>query len=664
MRQLILLPVWLVSFTLTAQDVPEVVFGKVSDEDRRLTEVPGDPTAEAYVLYDRQSLDFGYSDAEGPSLIETFHQRIKLLRPSSFDRADVVLRYNRAYEQISNVEAYLHPAGGGTIAVRPEQIVDEVEEDDERVVKFTFPRVSEGTIIEYRYTRRGKNILIPTPFVFQQDIPVRWAQYDAMIPPYYGYVSLGTGALDVNEVKITKRAWGPRWTTGAYRTDQDKIEHSDILWAKRDLPAFRSQPYSNNASDYLPKIQLQLQSVQYPNRPKQTIFGDWQETVDELQARQDFGRYYRNKINYSKVWKAFEPDLAGLQSDREKVVAAYRFVTQSIGWTGRYYFLATDSPNKIFDNRAGNSADLNIVLLSLLNEAGIEAHPLLVSLRNTGAPIEQYPLLDQFNHLMVYTELDGNPFFLDAGDADRPPGLPRERALNHRGWIADKDNPRWVTIDVPSSRQVTMVEMNVGADGRATGKIQGRLENYFAFAGRSTLSEATTEREKPVVRDIMAAFPEATVDSFTVLEGKSDQAEQFNYEAQLTVPAAQVLDDYLYLQTVILPLLEGDLADADQRSFPIDFPYPWEHRYIASVHLPEGYHLEEAPAPVRLKAEDGSIVATFSSQETVPGLISVALTVQLGRTLYAAHEYDALRDMFRRIIEMQEAPLVLKRQTK
>ncbi|MGB3801561.1 MAG: DUF3857 domain-containing protein [Lewinella sp.] len=664
MRHLFLLAGWLVALSLSAQSIPRITFGKVTDEDRKLTQVPGDSTAEAYVLYDRQSLDFEYSDIDGPSLVETFHQQIKLLRPSSFDRADVVLHYHRIYEKITDVEAFVHPPTGGTIPLRPEQIIDEAENDDGRVVKFTFPQVTVGSIIEFRYVRRRDNILIPTPFVFQQDIPVRWAQFDAMIPPYYGYVSLGTGALDVNEVKITKRSWGPKWGSGAYRNREEAIEHSDIVWAKKDLPAFRSQPYSNNASDYLPKIQLQLQSVQYPGRPKQTIFGDWQETVKELQDRQDFGRYYRNKINYAKVWKAFEPDIAGLQSDAEKIAAAYRFVTSTISWNGRYYFLATDSPNKVFDNRTGNSADLNIVLLSLLNEAGIEAHPLLVSLRNTGAPIEQYPLLDQFNHLMVYTEVDGKPLFLDAGDADRPAGLPREQALNHRGWVGDKADPRWITIDVPSSRRVTMVEMEVGPAGLATSKIQGRLENYFAFAGRNTLSEASSEREKPVVREIATAYPQATITSFAVKEGKSDRPDQLDFEARVTVPAGQVMDDYLYLQPILIPLLEGDLADADQRTFPIDFPYPWEHRYIANIRLPEAYHLDEAPAPVRVKAEDGSIVASFSAQESSPGLVSVALTVQLGRTLYAAHEYDALRDMFRRIIDMQQSPLVLKRQTK
>ena len=649
---------------LPAQSVPQVVFGVVSDEDRTLTEVPGDTTADAYVLYDRQSLDFEYSDMEGPSLIETFHQRIKLLRPSSFERSNVTITYRREYEEVGSVEGFVHLPTGGSIPLAAREIRDEKIDDEDNVVRFTFPQVSEGAIIEYRYTLRSRSILVPTPFVFQQSIPVRYAQFDAMIPPYYGYVSLGTADLDVNEMKITKRAWGPKLNHGAYSSGQDKIEHSAIIWAKRDLPGFRTQPYCNNATDYIPKIQLQLQSVQYPDQPKQEIFGTWQKTVENLQERPDFGRYYRYKINYAKVWKAFEPELADAATDAEKIAAAYRFVTQTINWNERYRWLASASPNKVFEDKSGNSADLNIMLLSLLNEAGIEAHPLLVSLRNTGAPIEQYPLLDQFNHLMVYTEATGQPLFLDAGDPDRPAGLPRWDALNHRGWVGDKQNPRWVTIDVPSSRKVTMVEMELNADGTMTTKLQGRLENYFAFEGRNILHRATAEREKPVVCEIAAGFPQSTVTSFTLLEDKGNRPEVMNYEAQLSVPAGETMNDYLYLQAVLVPVLDGDLADTEERTMPIDFAYPWEQRYIANIRLPEGYALEEAPAPIRVKAADGSMLASFSAEQNAPGLVSVSLTVQLGRTVYAAHEYPALRDMYRRVIELQESLLVLKRQAK
>ena len=646
---------------VTAQDIPVVDFGRVSLEDRQLVAAPGDSTAEAYVLYDRQSLDFDYREGEGPTLRETFHTRIKLFRPSSFERANVSIGYSRDYGSIDEVEGIIHLPGGGSIPVPAEHVKQEQVREDYYRVKFTFPQVTEGAIIEYRYVRRTKSILIPTTFVFQQDIPVRWAQFDAMIPPYYGYVSLTTPHLDVNRNKLTRREWGPNFYPGAYNVNNQRLEHTDLLWAMQDLPAFREQPYSNNTQDYLPQVRLQLESVQYPGRPKQEVFGSWQTTVEELQDRADFGRYYRNKINYHRVYREFA---ATLPEGASEAAVAYAFVGTKVRWNEEYRMLASRSPNQIYDSRTGNSADLNMMLLALLNESGIEAHPLLVSLRDRGAPVEQYPLLDQFDHLMVYAELQAGPVVMDVNDPNRPAGLPRIQALNHRAWVGDKRNPRWVDLDVPLSRNVSMAQITVAPDGTAEVGLRMRMNNYYALETRSGLRAAGSLREAPVAREILALFPGGEISRADKLDDDAEHPDRLDYELALRLPAGQPSGDYLYLQPVLFPMLDGQLADAEQRTLPVDFPYPWEQRYVANVILPEGYALEDAPQPVRIGTEDGSVTASYSVTENGGNNLTLMITVKLSRTLYSATEYRTLREMFRRIIEMQESPLVLKKQAK
>ncbi|WP_116124639.1 DUF3857 domain-containing protein [Lewinella sp. IMCC34183] len=658
-----LILVYLLSVTaLAAQEIPDITYGRVSDEDRALRQVPGDSTADAYVLYDRLSLGFNYNEQDGPSLAERHHRRVKLLRPSAFDRADVELTFDREFSEISDLEGIIHLPTGGSLPLSPADIHQERVGGTREVIKFTFPRVTEGAIIEYRYVARRKSILIPSTYYFQEDIPVRWAQYDALIPPYYRYVSLTTPRLDVSQTKLTARAWGPRFKVGAYNAGEQKLEHADVLWAMHDLPAFRDQPYSNNVSDYLPKVRLQLQAVQYPGQAEMSIFGDWEETVKELQDRQDFGRYYRNKINYGNLWKAAAPDIEAAATPRAKIEAAYAFINRNISWDGDFALLASESPNRVFQNGTGTTADLNIALLSLLNEAGIEAHPLLVSLRNTGAPIESYPIMEQFNHLLVYTEVDGAPLLLDAGSRDRPAGLPAEEALNHRGWVADKNNPRWVDLEVGTSRQVLMLDVDVAASGEATIAVVSRMQDYFSFAGRRALRGLNDPSQAPLAPGLLRMFPGARITSYAAVDDTDAPLNHLSYEMQATAPVAQPVEDYLYLQPVLIPLIDGELADAETRDLPIDFPYPLQQQYLAKVHLPAGYVLEDAPAPVRLRTADGSLVASYSVQQVSPEVVSIMYSVQLGRTLFTAEEYGDLREMFRRISELQESPLVFKKQ--
>ena len=647
---------------LTAQSTGPVEFGRISDADRALSVLPSDSSAEAYVLYDHLALDFEYSDNEGPSTIETIHRRLKLFRPSAYERANVRLTFDREYVDISHVEGLVHLPEGGSIPLTAANIQTQNGEGLSRTISFTFPRLSPGATVEYRYTKRTKSILTPTVYTFQEDIPVRWAEYTAIIPAYYDYVSLGApGLYHINEAEVVKRAWGPNFSNGAY-THTFKLDHTQLRWVMKDIPAYDYQPYTNNFVDYLPKARLQLRGYQYPGRPKSSVFSSWEETVKDLQDRQDFGRYYRNKINYSKLWRDAEPVVLATTDARSRIEAAYQFIITHYRWDSRYRILASSSPNSTYADGTGNSADLNIALLSLLNEAGIEAYPLLVSLRDQGAPIESYPMLDQFDHLMVYTEVDGKPLLLDANDPDRPAGLPRFSALNHRGWVADEADPRWIDLDVAPARQTAMAVLDVDGSGRTTAAVTARMDSYFAFTTRSKLREMKEETDGPLVADIVRQFPEATVLE-GVSAGEDDPTkDQVALTLKMDVPAGQAIDDYLYVQPVLLPMLDDDLDDVDQRLYPIDFAYPWTQRYIARINLPEGYVVDEVPASTRIKSEDGSIVATYQTQENAAlRTLNVNFTVQLDRTLYAAEEYGALRDMFHRIIELQQAPIVLKR---
>ncbi|MBB4077638.1 hypothetical protein GGR28_000239 [Lewinella aquimaris] len=649
---------------LAAQYEKGLEFGRVSKEDRQLTTVPGDSTASAYVLYDHLDLAYRYNDTDGPSLFETHHRRVKLLKPASFDLANVSLHYDRDHQSIDNLRAVIHLPDGGTIQLRDTDFVSDRDSDGRATVKFTFPRVVAGAIIEYTYSRSQESILSPTVYYFQESIPVRWAEYTALIPPYYQYMSLANPAqYHLKEAKLSLAEFGPSFGVVTYGSRVNGIEHSELRWVMKDLAAFERQPYTNNAEDYIPRIRLQLQKVQYPGEGPRPIFSDWEETVNSLHDRQDFGRYYRKKGNYAKLWKAAEDAIAAAGSDREKIEAAYRFVIDRLSWNGNYGVLASASPNAVLDDGTGNSADLNICLLALLNEAGITAHPLLVSLRNSGAPIEVYPVVNQFDHLMVYTELGGQPFLLDANDPDRPAGLPRVAALNHRGWVADPDRPRWIDIDVPAARRIVMQEISVTEDGTASVALRSRLESYFAFSARSELRNAKTPAEAPLAAEIIARFPEAEVTMPGTVAASDVPTAPLDYSLKLRIPsAATAVNDYLYVQPLLLSVLDDELDDVERRLYPIDFEFPWEQRFIVNIRVPEGYVLDETPPALKVRAEDGSMEGTYATNVMVDGAVTLIFNVSLTRTFYPADQYTGLRDMYRRIIELQNSPLVFRRE--
>ncbi|MEL7159297.1 MAG: transglutaminase domain-containing protein, partial [Bacteroidota bacterium] len=475
----------------------------------------------------------------------------------------------------------------------------------------------------------------------------------ARFPYYFNYVSLGNASNHtVSEVGQEN-----------YRYNDQNIAHSDIRWAFADLPAFEEQPYVNNFSDFIPQVRLQLSQVHYPNQPVQPVFTTWKKTVEDMEDWPSFGKTWRFKTNYNRVWKEAEPRLAGLETEKEKADALYNFVTGKISWNRKYSIGAENTPNRVFDAAEGSSGEISLTLLALLKEAGIEAYPVLVPLRDRGAPIELYPLITQFDHTMVVAVLDGTGTLLDPNDISRPLGLPRVNALYHRAFVANPDNPLWIDVKAQSASQTVMANVILDAEGMGEVAIQSRLQTYFAFNGRNQLEDLDEDTEMPVVEDILGVFPETELVEHTIKD-EAEKSGPLSIDFQLKVPMGQAMDDYLYVQPILCPALEKELVDVEERIYPVDFAYPFQHRYITNITIPEGYELEELPESTRLRSEDGSLSCVFAASAKADRTVSVNFTVKVNRTVYQPAEYGVLKDMFRRIIDLQESTLVLRKAKK
>jgi hypothetical protein len=657
LRKLQYLTLLLLCFAVTilaAQDPVKIKFGKISPEDRALMTAPGvDSSAEAYVLHDAIDVEFLQDNDGRPLLKEYHHRRVKLLTEAGFDRADIQLVLSRNYEKIYGIKAIIHFPDGGSEKLSNKDIIRERYDDDRDIIKFTFPGVRVGAVLEYLYINTHESILVPSRYFFQEDIPVRYAEYRSSIPYMFNYVSLSNSnsLYYLNRSKVANRIYG-----GA------NIRHGEILWAFKDLAAYTEQPYVNNFSDYIPQVRMQLQSVSYPGQPIQQVFSNWQKTSEEIDDWANFGRSYRNKVNSNKVWKEMEPRLAGLNTDQEKAKVLYEFVAGKIGWNGKYRWTSDNTPNKVFDAASGSSGEVSILLLALLRQAGIESHPLLLPLRDGGSPLEIYPLLTQFDHVMVLATLDGKQVILDPGSVHRPMGLPRVRALNHRAFVADPEKPRWIDVAVPRARKVVMADIILDEEGVAEVDIQSRLSSYYGFNGRQQLEEMVEDSELPLAEEIIEAYPESELVSHEISES-DELSGPLSIKLKMKVPLGESIDDYLYVQPFLFPFIDKGLADVEQRLYPVDFAYPRQELYISNITLPEGYVMDELPESQRVTSEDGTIGCTFAVKDNGNNVISLNFTVTIAKTVYAPSEYLGLKEIFKMIIDFQESTIVLKRAT-
>ncbi|PHI20081.1 hypothetical protein CEQ90_10120 [Lewinellaceae bacterium SD302] len=623
-------------------------FGKIDKQDLAMTELASDTSAGAYVLHHSNVIFYSLNDI--PTMMRTVNRRVKLLKRSGFNEADISIYYHPDSEKISGLKAAIHLPDGETIKLKNKDFIREDYSEQTRVIKFTYPQVTEGAIIEYTYSHSDENFTIVPAFYFQEDVPVRYAQFRATIPQYFHYVSLSnaTGA----------------WTESSNDVVNDVVSGTQMRvvkmkYALEDVRAFTDQPYTNNLSDYLPRIQLQLKTIMPPNGEKHDVISSWENLAKDLDGFAWFGKKYNNRNDVKKPLESIQPIAADETKEYDKALVAYRYIGQHMNWDGYYRISSDDRLNQCWDKATGNSAEINMILLGVLREMGIEAQPLLVSLRDRGAHVMTYPIFDQFDHLMVLARLDGKEMILDVNNPNREMGLPRFKALNGYGWVADPEKPRWIEVNVPKMSKTVVAEIAIGEDGVATVDAQARMMGYHAESGRNNLQAKEDENEGPIMREITSIFPEAEFVTREVEEDEDPYAP-LKLKVQAKVPLAQVMDDYIYVSPVVYYPLEEGLVDTENRLAPVDLGYPTKYRYIAKIKIPEGYKVDEVPEGSRLRSEDGGVSVTYSA---LVGEEEVSLTyfMELSRATFSAQEYYTLKEIFERAIELQESPIVFRK---
>lgn len=202
--------------------------------------------------------------------------------------------------------------------------------------------------------------------------------------------------------------------------------------------------------------------------------------------------------------------VAGVDEPRARLAALLDYVRRRVRYVavevgvGGY---RPSAPGEVLERRWGDCKDKSFLLLDLLAEAGIRAHPALVILAEDRRLDAGFPGADQFNHLIVAVpagEVAAEPgdvaadgyLFLDAtqemgGLAWLHPAVQGQAALVVRG-----EGSELATVPVlpEGERRDLSVRLEVGEDGAARGEAVLRLSGHGAWALASATGSATPER--------------------------------------------------------------------------------------------------------------------------------------------------------------------------
>lgn len=627
------------SFAQEHQPIP-VRWGAVSEAELTMKECVYDKTANAVVL-----CDFGRVDFIGNGkLTITRHVRLKILKDQAKDRANIVIPYfvKNHHEQIGSIKAQTINVDekGKTvkIPVEAKQFFDADRNENWKEKRFAFPAVQAGSILEYTYTTVSKSLFSLESWTFASDIPTMHSEFRANIPEGLDYRILFQGA---NMLK----KYGEKPTS---------------QWSLKYLPALKEEPHVYNHLDYADRIQFQLAgytSISNGISSYVTLMTSWEKLAADMLKEDGITRY----LNRTGVAKN---TLSGLidknDPDQEKVRKIYDHVRNTFNWSGKYAVFSEKPLNTVLESTEANSAEINLYLVVLLREAGLDAHPLLISTRRHGRVKKAYPLLNQFNHVLACVQIGGKDVLLDAIDRRRPHHLLAVNDLNEEGFLLDAKNPRWVPIAPPGpTREVIGVKVNLANPDKASYTIDLRLEDYAALSAREKLHAGESEK-KFAEGYLRFDVPEFNLQKFDIAH-KDDLSQPLQLTYLYAVDyAADATPGIVYFQPIVLNIFKDNPFKAENRYYPVEFQYPSSLLYLLNLTLPTGYGIDEMPkeALVRLPGNLGDF--TYQIQQDGP-TVQVLAKVNFTTSSIPQNNYPQLRQFYDIIGAKFKEPIVLKK---
>jgi hypothetical protein len=194
------------------------------------------------------------------------------------------------------------------------------------------------------------------------------------------------------------------------------VTREKFILKLNDIPALRIEPYMDAPQDYIQKVMFQLSGYTTRFGNKQEVNTTWKSLAYELATEKGFGSQLDKDLKIDEV-KA----IVLLQnSQQDKLKTIYDHVHKNIIWNGFETKFAPDGLKPVWDRKKGGAGEINLLLVNLLNSAGIEAYPVLAAERDFGRVDTSYPFIDRFNKTIVFAIADGKQYVLDATQENCP----------------------------------------------------------------------------------------------------------------------------------------------------------------------------------------------------------------------------------------------------
>jgi hypothetical protein len=650
---------------------PPIKFGDIPIEDLKMTQYDKDSSAAAVVLADYGQSTIEYNQTEEQFVIKFERiKRIKILTKDGLEYANFTIPLYHSgndNEKISGLKAVTYNLENGKMIetkMKNDGIFNEKFDNNIDFTKVTLPNVKEGSIVEITYKVNSDFLFNFQDWDFQSEIPIVLSEYRARIPEYFNYDKYMQGyiPLTINEQTqtpnsinfVNKEREGDRTVQTTFTQQKLDFMENRFRWVSENSPAFKAEPYITSKSDYISKINFELSFTQFPNQPMKRYMGSWDDINKLFSESEDFGKVVTSNGFLKRI---ADEVTAGIAEPEQKAIAIVNYLKQNVLWDGQNRKYLSQPLKKVLDEKKGSSAEINLLLASMLEKVGIEVYPVLLSTRDHGFVRETIPISSQFNYVICLAKIGDKSLLLDATEKLLPVGMLPERCLNGNGFAVSKNGFQWVSLQSKTrSRIIANADLTLTPSADLIGKLQIDRSGYDALASRK---KYFSKDEAEYVKDFIGT--RSWDISKTEIENTKEIHEPIKEKYELAVSEhIMTAGNVLYLNPILLHKMDENPFKLEKREYPVDYSSPFERIFMCRISIPDGYQVDELPKPKVIALADNAGKYTYSVTQA-GSVLNVISNFQINKSIFTQTEYPNLREFYNQVVAKQAEQIVIKK---
>ncbi len=564
-------------------------------------------------------------------------------------------------------------------------------------ITFKMPKLEPGAIIVYKYTISSFDIIKPISIYVQQELPCLYSTTELDIPNFLDYQINIVGSKYLTHKEVSEHGvlysynfhLSPIRIYNLYEYERGQIVNTNFIFnvkkyvfTMENIPAFKNENLVDNKKNYLKRIDLHLLSFDFNNRVMTDIeeFG-WEKYTNNIFLFADkyyplmkkYGSQYSSlpiafKVCYKNDWKRFDlflykskmfgkalnkmwnyqEEYRNILTDKnldslQEMITFYDYIRDNYKWNGKYSLFASKKLSKISKIKRGNSADINLILISFLRRAGFKSFPVVIKTIDKGHINKNYASVIQFDHVIAAVKLNKRLYFLDAINPNNPWYILNSKDLNLEGRLINGDKSEFIPI-IPNIKTSEKDSLDIKiTDNNAICDLKSNFSGYMAFQKSNSYKKyfASFKSRLKNISDLKTSFKkrnDSTGNFSTEILFKTNEIIKGN-----TISPFKIFN-------ISCPFM------SPQRDEDIYFGYGFEKNYVITIHIPKDKKIISVPK-VFSKQING---AKISARINISGKkIIMRVDISIEKPIFDVSEYNELREMFWSFCDFTSASIIV-----